>query len=64
LIEKGFYANLPQITQEIELRDKRDSERSIAPLAMAEGALYIDSSSLSITEVVYEVLKIVENLGV
>ncbi len=59
LIEKGICANLPQITQEIELRDKRDRERSIAPLAMAEGALYIDSSSLSITTVINEVLGIV-----
>lgn len=59
LIEKGICANLPLITQEIELRDKRDRERSTAPLAMAEDALYIDSSSLSITTVINEVLRIV-----
>jgi len=60
LIEKGICANLSKITQEIELRDRRDSERSIAPLAKAEGALFIDSSSLSIITVINEVLRIVE----
>ncbi len=52
LIEKGIDANLVQITEEIKARDKRDSERAAAPLAKADGALYIDSSELSIPEVI------------
>ncbi len=56
LKEKGIDANLDQITREIELRDRRDSERKAAPLSMAEDALYLDSSALSIDEVINKVL--------
>jgi len=56
LKEKGIDANLEQITREIELRDRRDSERKAAPLSMAEDALYLDSSALSIDEVINKVL--------
>jgi cytidylate kinase len=59
LIEKGINANLVQITKEIEARDRRDQERATAPLKMAEGALYIDSSDLSIDQVIEEVLSLV-----
>ena len=59
LIEKGICANLQLITHEIEERDRRDRDRSIAPLAMAEDALYIDSSDMKIAMVVNEVLKII-----
>ena len=59
LKEKGIDANLVQITKEIEARDRRDQERAIAPLKMAEGALYIDSSDLSIEQVIEEVLSLV-----
>ena len=59
LIEKGISANLMQITKEIEARDRRDQERATAPLKMADGALYIDSSDLSIDQVIEEVLSLV-----
>ena len=59
LIEKGIDANLIQITKEIEVRDCRDQERSTAPLKVAEDALYIDSSDLSIKQVIEEVLSLV-----
>jgi len=59
LIEKGISANLVKITKEIEARDRRDQERATAPLKMAEGALYIDSSDLSIEQVIKEVLSLV-----
>jgi cytidylate kinase len=60
LKEKGIDANLVQITKEIEARDCRDQERATAPLKMAEGALYIDSSDLSIEQVIEEVLSLVQ----
>ena len=60
LIEKGISANLMQITKEIEARDRRDQERATAPLKMADGALYIDSSDLSIDQVIEEVLSLVQ----
>mgnify|MGYP000131899565 CR=1 FL=1 len=59
LIEKGIDANLVQITKEIEARDQRDRERAAAPLKAADDALYIDSSKLSIDQVIEEVMNLV-----
>jgi len=59
LKEKGIDANLSRLTLDIEERDRRDSERATAPLAMAENALYIDSSNMSIAAVIEEVLNLI-----
>lgn len=59
LIAKGISANLIQITQEIEARDSRDKERKNAPLAVADGALTIDSSTLPVNQVIEAVLSLV-----
>ncbi len=59
LIEKGIDANLTLLTSEIEERDRRDMERKTAPLAMASDALYIDSSNMTIDEVMEEVLNLI-----
>ena len=59
LIEKGIDANLLQITREIEARDQRDRERAAAPLTVPQGACYIDSSSLSIQQVIDAVMDLV-----
>jgi len=59
LIEKGIDANLARITQEIEERDRRDRERAAAPLTIPDGALIIDSSSLSIQQVIDQVMALV-----
>ncbi|PPK75061.1 cytidylate kinase [Methylobacter tundripaludum] len=59
LIEKGNDANLAQITNEIEERDRRDMERKTAPLAMANDALYIDSSDMTLESVIEEVLNLI-----
>lgn len=59
LIEKGIDANLTLLTSEIEERDRRDMERKTAPLAMASDALYIDSSDMTIDEVIEEVLNLI-----
>lgn len=59
LIEKGINANLERITCDIVERDRRDSERKNAPLAMAKDALFIDSSSLTIAMVIEQVMKLV-----
>lgn len=59
LLEKGINANLAEITKEIEVRDRRDQERSAAPLKKADDALYIDSSELPIEKVIEEVLNLV-----
>ncbi|NOU43533.1 MAG: (d)CMP kinase [Methyloglobulus sp.] len=59
LIEKGIDANILQITREIEERDCRDRERKTAPLVQAENALYIDSSAMTINDVIAQVLSLV-----
>jgi cytidylate kinase len=59
LIEKGNDANLTQITNEIEERDRRDMERKTAPLAMANDALYIDSSNMTLNSVIEEVMNLI-----
>lgn len=59
LIEKEIDANLAQIINEIEERDRRDMEREIAPLTMPADALYIDSSDMTIDAVVEEVLNLI-----
>jgi cytidylate kinase len=59
LIEKGIDANLALLTNEIEERDRRDTERKTAPLSMASDALYIDSSNMTIDEVIEEVLNLI-----
>ena len=59
LLEKGIDANLEKITEEIEVRDRRDQERKNAPLKQADDAIYIDSSNLSVDKVIEEVLNLV-----
>lgn len=60
LKEKGIDANLDKITHEIELRDRRDRERKVAPLIPAVDAFYLDSSDLSIDEVINQVIILTE----
>ncbi len=59
LKEKGIDANLVRITEEIEKRDRRDQERSVAPLTAAKDSLYIDSSNLSVDQVIEKVMNLV-----
>ncbi len=59
LIEKGIDANLEQITQEIEARDLRDQQRSVAPLTIPTGAIAIDSSDMTIDQVIERVMNLV-----
>jgi cytidylate kinase len=56
LIEKGFPANIDVLSQELRARDQRDSERTASPLKPAEDAYQLDSSALTIEEVVAQVL--------
>lgn len=56
LKEKGFDVKLGRLLDDIRQRDERDSNRKVAPLVPAEGALIVDSTDLSIQEVVNKVL--------
>ena len=56
LMEKGISTNIADLSQELEARDRRDTGRATAPLRPAEDAYRIDSSDLSVDEVVAQVL--------
>lgn len=56
LQEKGVDCNIEAIAQDIAERDSRDMNREIAPLRQAEDAVLIDSSDLTIEEVVQAIL--------
>ena len=56
LTEKGFTIRLEELTQEIEERDKKDSEREISPLIQAPDAIFMDTTLLSIEQAVVLIL--------
>jgi len=58
LKEKGESVNLTRLFQDIKMRDERDSTRAISPLRPAKDAHVIDSTELSIDEV----LRIIQDL--
>lgn len=60
LKEKGIDVSLSRLTKEIEERDRRDMERSEAPLKMAEDAVLVDSSTMTIEAVIDRCLSLVE----
>lgn len=60
LQEKGQECSLAEIERDIEERDSRDMTREIAPLKKAEDAVLVDSSDLTIEEVVSCIQKLYE----
>jgi cytidylate kinase len=56
LKEKGLTVNIAALSQEIRQRDLRDSSRPVAPLRPAEDAVILDSTGLTIEQVVDQVL--------
>jgi 3-phosphoshikimate 1-carboxyvinyltransferase len=56
LIEKGFSANLPHLLSDLQQRDARDSQRSVAPLRQEADALLLDTTALTIEQAVQRVL--------
>jgi 3-phosphoshikimate 1-carboxyvinyltransferase len=57
LISKGIPSNIDSLRADLEARDARDQNRSVAPLKPAQDALLLDNSDLGIDESVNEVLK-------
>jgi cytidylate kinase len=57
LIDKGNNATLAALSSALEERDKRDAARAVAPLKPAADAVSVDSSELTIDDVVDLVLK-------
>jgi cytidylate kinase len=56
LIEKGNAANMATLLQDLRERDRRDAERSVAPLKPASDAYQLDTSAITADEVVALIL--------
>jgi len=54
-------ANMSDILSDIEARDRRDTERAVAPLKPADDALIVDSSSKGIEEVFAELVRYIDS---
>ncbi len=63
LIDKGFSANIEDISRDLKERDERDMNRSSAPLKAAEGAYHLDTSDMTADEAVQQVLSWYAALG-
>jgi cytidylate kinase len=59
----GKQSSLAGVQDQLQARDKSDSERPVAPLTMPKDAIYIDTTAMSIDDVVQRVLRIVEDLN-
>lgn len=57
LMQKGADVNLDALTKDIKERDERDTNRAVSPLKPADDALILDSTELSIDEVLNVILK-------
>ena len=57
LMEKGIGANIAALLLDIQLRDERDTRRSVSPLQQAPGATLLDTTALSIDDAVLKILK-------
>ncbi|KPJ93641.1 MAG: cytidylate kinase [Gammaproteobacteria bacterium SG8_11] len=61
LIEKGVSVNLSDLFEESAERDKRDSNRSAAPLVAAEDAVELDTSNITAEQAALRVLELYQN---
>lgn len=60
MLQKGMQCEINKVIEDIEFRDKNDSEREFAPLRQAEDAVLVDSSDMSFDEVcdkIYNMIK-------
>ena len=60
LLENGQTGDLKEIEKDIEDRDYRDMNRDVSPLTQAEDAVKVDSSNMTIDEVVSKIISLTE----
>jgi cytidylate kinase len=60
LHDKGIAGNISHTLEEVQKRDERDANRKYSPLKPAKGALIIDTTNLTINEVVTKVMTLVK----
>ncbi len=63
LIDMGLSANIADLQKEIEIRDERDRSRSVSPLVPASDAVVVDSSMMSLNQVVDLVMSHIEDVN-
>jgi cytidylate kinase len=56
LMEKGMYAKMSDVVEELRRRDERDSTRPVAPLKHYPDAVFLDTSGISVDEAVNRIL--------
>lgn len=59
-LEKNIPSDLKEIEEEIEQRDKQDTNREISPLKKADDAIEIDTSDMTLDEVCQKILELVK----
>lgn len=60
-LEKGIEVTYEEVLESIKQRHKLETEREISPLIQADDAILVDSTNLTIEEVVEEIEKIIKN---
>ncbi|HAZ38952.1 MAG TPA: (d)CMP kinase [Exiguobacterium sp.] len=61
-IARGMASDITVLQEEIALRDKRDSEREVSPLRQADDALYLDTTEMTIDQVVVRLMELAEGV--
>jgi len=61
-IARGMDSDITVLQEEIALRDKRDSEREVSPLRQADDALYLDTTEMTIDQVVVRLMELAEGV--
>ncbi len=59
-IEKGIKQTYEEVLKNIEARHKSETERELSPLVKADDAIYVDTTNLSIDEVVEKIVSIIK----
>ncbi len=59
LVQKGLEADFEQVKKDIEYRDRNDTERAVSPLRKAEDAILLDTTDMTVEEVVQELISII-----
>lgn len=56
LMEKGMYAKMSDVVEELRRRDERDSSRPVAPLKHYPDAIFLDTTGLTVDQAVQKIL--------
>src|SRR5205823_5667317 len=57
LMEKGMYAKIEEVVEELRRRDARDTSRAVAPLKHYPDAFFLDTTGLSVDAAVHKILE-------